>query len=73
MFFGLREIKYDESTDAMAELDRRHPGPRIRCIQVVSTQPEWVPMILGLLIIAFSVSLLTKSRPGKGESGRRDE
>ena len=36
-------------------------------------QPEWVPMILGLLIIAFSVSLLTKSRAGKGKSDRRDE
>ena len=36
-------------------------------------QPEWVPMILGLLIIAFSVSLLAKSRAGKEESDQRDE
>ena len=29
-------------------------------------QPEWVPMILGLLIMAFSVSLMAKSRPERG-------
>ncbi len=36
-------------------------------------QPEWVPMILGLLIIAFSISLLAKGRAGKGESDQRNE
>ena len=28
--------------------------------------PEWTPMILGLLIVAFSVSKLIKSSAGKG-------
>ena len=28
-------------------------------------QPDWVPMILGLLIVAFSVSKMVKSRAEK--------
>jgi hypothetical protein len=36
-------------------------------------QPEWVPMILGLLIIGFSISLLAKGRAGKEKADRRDE
>ncbi len=30
-------------------------------------QPDWIPMILGLLIVAFSVSKMVKSRAGKEE------
>jgi hypothetical protein len=41
--------------------------------KLFAPQPEWVPMVLGLLIIAFSVSLLAKSRAGKGDSDQRDE
>jgi uncharacterized membrane protein YczE len=41
--------------------------------KLFAPQPEWVPMVLGLLIIAFSVSLLTKSRVGKEESDHRKE
>jgi hypothetical protein len=33
-------------------------------------QPDWIPMILGLLIVAFSVSKIMKSR---SEEGKRDE
>jgi multidrug transporter EmrE-like cation transporter len=36
-------------------------------------QHELIPMILGLLIIAFSISLLAKSRAGKEESDQRNE
>ena len=36
-------------------------------------QPDWVPMILGLLIVAFSVSKMMKSRAGKEEQDRRKE
>ncbi|MGA2937979.1 MAG: hypothetical protein ABSF52_12865 [Syntrophobacteraceae bacterium] len=28
-------------------------------------QPDWIPMILGLLIVAFSVSKMVKSRAEK--------
>ncbi len=36
-------------------------------------QPDWVPMILGLLIVAFSVSKMVKSRDGKEkQDGRSD-
>ncbi len=28
-------------------------------------EPEWVPLILGLLIVAFSVSKMVKSKAGK--------
>ncbi len=36
-------------------------------------QPDWIPMILGLLIVAFSVSKMVKSRAGKEEQDRRKE
>jgi CHASE1-domain containing sensor protein len=36
-------------------------------------QPDWVPMILGLLIVAFSVSKMVKSRAGKEERARRKQ
>ncbi|MGA7492558.1 MAG: hypothetical protein WB930_06155 [Syntrophobacteraceae bacterium] len=36
-------------------------------------QPDWVPMILGLLIVAFSVSKMVKSRAGKEEQARRKQ
>ena len=35
-------------------------------------QPDWIPMILGLLIVAFSVSKILKSRTEKGESDQSD-
>ncbi|MGO9314070.1 MAG: hypothetical protein ACLQBD_04215 [Syntrophobacteraceae bacterium] len=41
--------------------------------KLFAPQPEWVPMVLGLLIIAFSVSLLTKGRAGKEDSDHRNE
>ena len=28
-------------------------------------QPDWIPMILGVLIVAFSASRMVKSRTGK--------
>ncbi len=28
---------------------------------------DWVPIILGLLIVAFSISKMTKSRGGNGQ------
>jgi hypothetical protein len=39
------------------------------------TQPqgEWVPMILGVLIVAFSVSKMVKSRTVKEEPDQRNE
>jgi len=36
-------------------------------------QPDWVPMILGLLIVAFSVSKMVKSKAGKEEQARRKQ
>jgi hypothetical protein len=35
-------------------------------------QPDWIPMILGLLIVAFSVSRIMKNRTEKGESDKDD-
>jgi hypothetical protein len=40
-------------------------------VRLFAAPPDWVPMILGLLIVAFSVSKLMKSStdkelPGKG-------
>lgn len=35
-------------------------------------RPAWIPMILGLLIVAFSVSAMVKSRGKKGNGSRRD-
>ncbi|MFZ0930741.1 MAG: hypothetical protein WAN11_19185 [Syntrophobacteraceae bacterium] len=36
-------------------------------------QPDWTPMILGLLIVAFSISKMVKSRAEKGQSDRSRE
>ncbi len=36
-------------------------------------QPDWIPMILGLLIVAFSVSKMVKSRAGKEEQDRKKQ
>ena len=36
-------------------------------------QPDWIPMILGLLIVAFSISRMVKSRAEKEGSDRRKE
>ena len=36
-------------------------------------QPDWIPMILGLLIVAFSVSKMMKSSAGKEEQDRSKE
>jgi hypothetical protein len=38
---------------------------------LVQPQPDWIPMILGLLIVAFSVSKMVKSRAGKEEQDPR--
>ncbi len=38
--------------------------------KVISPQPDWIPMILGLLISAFSVSMIIKGKAEKGESDR---
>jgi len=40
---------------------------------ITQPQPDWVPMILGLLIVAFSVSKMVKSRAEKGEQDRRKQ
>lgn len=34
---------------------------------------DWIPMILGFLIVAFSVSKMMKSRAEKEESSRKDD
>jgi hypothetical protein len=36
--------------------------------RLLQPQPDWIPMILGLLIVAFSVSKMVKSRAEKGQS-----
>jgi hypothetical protein len=36
-------------------------------------RPDWIPMILGLLIVAFSISKIVKSRKEKEESDRSDK
>ncbi len=36
--------------------------------RLLQPQPDWIPMILGLLIVAFSVSKMVKSREKKGQS-----
>ncbi|HYA41521.1 MAG TPA: hypothetical protein VEF34_09475 [Syntrophobacteraceae bacterium] len=36
-------------------------------------QPDWIPMILGLLIVAFSVSRITRSRTQRKESDGSDK
>jgi hypothetical protein len=41
-------------------------------IKLFAQPPEWIPMILGLLIVAFSVSKVVKSRGIKEESDRRE-
>ncbi|SPF39637.1 hypothetical protein SBDP1_250040 [Syntrophobacter sp. SbD1] len=38
--------------------------------RLISPPPDWVPMILGLLIVAFSISRIVKGRAEKGESKR---
>ena len=40
--------------------------------KVFAQPPEWIPMILGLLIVAFSISKMTKGRAAKEESDRRN-
>ncbi len=40
--------------------------------KLLAQPPEWIPMILGLLIVAFSVSKIVKSRAEKEESDRRN-
>jgi multidrug transporter EmrE-like cation transporter len=42
-------------------------------LKLFESQPEWIPMILGVLIIAFSVSMMIKSREEKEESDQSDE
>ncbi len=37
-------------------------------LRLFEPQPVWIPMILGALIIAFSVSRMLKDRAGKKES-----
>ncbi len=39
-------------------------------VRLFAVQPDWVPMILGLLIVAFSVSKLTRGRTDKESPGK---
>jgi len=41
--------------------------------RLFATQPDWIPMVLGLLIVAFSVSKIVKSRGGSKESGQSNQ
>ena len=41
--------------------------------RLLQPQPEWIPMILGLLIVAFSVSKIAKSRAQRKESDGEKE
>jgi len=38
--------------------------------KLLAQPPDWIPMILGLLIVAFSVSKMVKSRAAKEEKDR---
>lgn len=40
-------------------------------VRLLATPPDWVPMILGLLIVAFSLSKLTKGRADKEQPSKR--
>ena len=38
-------------------------------LRLFGPQQEWTPAILGVLIVAFSISKMTKSKAGKEKSG----